>query len=78
MIKGEYHSVGYGKKAYAAFEDQLKQQKTNNVRIGVLQKNLNALEFWKSLGFTFYCTSDWRGKINVAAFIVNLFISIFD
>ena len=45
------------------FEDQLKQQKTNNVRIGVLQKNLNALEFWKSLGFTFYYTSDWRGKV---------------
>ncbi|CAH2716848.1 hypothetical protein BACCIP111895_04036 [Neobacillus rhizosphaerae] len=63
MIKGDYHSLGYGKKAYTAFEDKLKQQKFNNVRIGVLQKNLNALEFWKSRGFKFYCNSDWRGKV---------------
>lgn len=63
MIKAEYHSLGYGKKAYTCFEDKLKQQKFDHVRIGVLQANFIALEFWKSLGFTFYCNRDWRGKV---------------
>ncbi|MDR4947243.1 GNAT family N-acetyltransferase [Neobacillus cucumis] len=62
MIKGDYHSLGYGKKAYASFEDKLKKQKFNKVRIGVLQGNLIAIEFWKSLGFKFYGNSNWRGK----------------
>lgn len=63
MIKGDYHSLGYGKQAYASFEDKLKKQKFNKVRIGVLQGNLVAIEFWKSLGFNFYYSSNWRGKV---------------
>lgn len=62
MIKGDYHSLGYGKKAYTAFEEKLIRQKFNHVRIGVLQNNLNALVFWKSMGFKFYGNRDWRGK----------------
>ncbi|MED4224427.1 GNAT family N-acetyltransferase [Neobacillus cucumis] len=62
MIKGDFHSLGYGKKAYASFEDKLKKQKFYKVRIGVLQGNLIAIKFWKSLGFKFYCNSNWRGK----------------
>src|SRR5690242_7435425 len=62
MIKGDFHSLGYGKKAYASFEDKLKKQKFYKVRIGVLQENLIAIEFWKSLGFMFYGNSNWRGK----------------
>ncbi len=63
MIKGDYHSFGYGKKAYAFFEKKLKQEKFNDVRIGVLQNNLKAIEFWKSLGFIFYGNSEWQGKV---------------
>jgi GNAT superfamily N-acetyltransferase len=62
MIKADYHSLGYGKKAYVSFEDKLKKQKYNKVRIGVLQENLIAIDFWKSLGFNFYCNSNWREK----------------
>ncbi|SMQ78246.1 Acetyltransferase (GNAT) domain-containing protein [Bacillus sp. OV166] len=62
LIHGDYHSLGYGKKAYVSFEEKLKQQKFNIVRIGVIQKNLNAIEFWKSLGFKYYANSTWRGK----------------
>jgi ribosomal protein S18 acetylase RimI-like enzyme len=63
MIKGDYHSLGYGKKAYASFEEKLKQQQFNNIHIGVLQNNLKAIEFWKSLGFKFYGNSEWQGKV---------------
>ncbi len=63
MINGSYHSLGYGKRVYAAFEEKLKQRQFKNVRIGVLQENLIALTFWKSLGFKFYGTSNWRGKV---------------
>jgi GNAT superfamily N-acetyltransferase len=63
MIHGDYHSLGYGKKVYVSFEEKLKLQKFNNVRIGVLQKNSSAREFWISLGFEFYGNSGWKGKI---------------
>ncbi|MFS0881092.1 GNAT family N-acetyltransferase [Bacillus sp. 7586-K] len=63
MINGSYHSLGYGKRVYGAFEEKLKQRQFKNVRIGVLQDNLIALTFWKSLGFKFYGTSNWREKV---------------
>ncbi|MEY2196229.1 GNAT family N-acetyltransferase [Neobacillus sp. BF23-41] len=50
------------KEVSSEFLTQIKQQNFNTVRIGVLQKNLNAIEFWKSLGFKFYANSTWRGK----------------
>lgn len=62
MIHDDYHSMGYGKKAYVSFEEKLKKQNFTNVRIGILQKNLNAIEFWKSLGFKLYGESTWEGK----------------
>lgn len=63
MVHKKYQSMGYGKKAYVSFENRLKQEGYNSVRIGVLEKNINAREFWSSLGFMFYGTSDVEGKI---------------
>lgn len=63
MIHGDYHSLGYGKKVYNSFEGKLKQQKYYNVRIGVLQKNSSARQFWASLGFKLYSKSNWDGKV---------------
>ncbi|WP_147535748.1 GNAT family N-acetyltransferase [Bacillus marasmi] len=71
MIHKDYHSLGYGKMAYAAFEEKLKQENYDNVRIGVLQKNLKAQAFWKSLGFEYYGESTWEGKV-VNCFEKNL------
>jgi GNAT superfamily N-acetyltransferase len=62
MIHSDYHGRGYGKKVYLSFEEQLKQQEFDCVRIGVLENNANALEFWKSLGFIFYGNRIWEGK----------------
>jgi GNAT superfamily N-acetyltransferase len=63
MLHGDYHGKGYGKKVYFSLEEKLKQKKFNCVRIGVLQKNVNVLEFWKSLGFRFYGNNEWEGKV---------------
>lgn len=63
MIHGEYHSLGYGKKAYMAFEERLKQQNYGIVRIGVLKENTSANKYWTSLGFRFYKNSEWEGKL---------------
>lgn len=60
MIHGDYHSMGYGKKAYLSFEERLKQRNYGNVRIGVLQENTGAKRYWTSLGFTFFENTQWE------------------
>lgn len=62
MIHHHFHSCGYGRKAYFAFEDVLRKRGFLEVRIGVLQVNKIAIEFWESIGFTFYGNSSWEGK----------------
>lgn len=62
MIHGEYHNKGYGKTAYHLFEEKLKQQSFNKVRIGIIQENTGAKEFWNSLGFRFYTYKKWKDK----------------
>ncbi|WP_026477093.1 GNAT family N-acetyltransferase [Alkaliphilus transvaalensis] len=63
MIHGDYHSRGYGKKSYVAFENKLKEESFNNIRIGILQNNINAKKYWTSLGFKFYKNSQYQGKL---------------
>lgn len=62
MIHNDYQSMGFGKKAYVSFEEKLKKQNFTHVRIGILQQNLKAFEFWKSLGFKFYGSSTFGDK----------------
>lgn len=62
MIHGEHHSKGYGKMAYNLFEEKLKQQNYNKVRIGILPENIGAKRFWTSLGFKFYAYKQWQEK----------------
>jgi len=62
MIHGEHHSKGYGKLAYNLFEEKLKQQDLNKVRIGILRENTGAKKYWTSLGFKFYANKKWGEK----------------
>ena len=62
MIHGEYHSRGYGKMAYNLFEEKLKQEGYDQVRIGIMQENTVAEKFWTALGFKLYANTQWRGK----------------
>lgn len=62
MIRGEHHFKGYGKTAYNLFEERLKQQSLNKVRIGILSENIGAKKFWTSLGFKFYANKQWNEK----------------
>ena len=63
MIHGAYHSLGYGKKAYVAFEESLKQQHFKKIRLGVLDNNEQAKRFWRSVGYSFYGKSELEGKV---------------
>ncbi|MFF2885918.1 GNAT family N-acetyltransferase [Paenibacillus sp. NPDC057967] len=62
MIHGDCHAAGYGRRAYASFEEQFVKLQYPKLRIGVFRSNVKALAFWKSLGFDPYKTSTWRGK----------------
>ncbi|MFC7063435.1 GNAT family N-acetyltransferase [Halobacillus seohaensis] len=64
MIHRDYHSMGYGKKAYLSFEEKIIHQKLfKSVRLAVIKSNKEAIVFWKSLGFKFYDNSEWDGRV---------------
>ncbi|NIK69197.1 GNAT family N-acetyltransferase [Paenibacillus sp. BK720] len=56
MIHDRLKGKGYGKAAYAAYEQRLKQEGKQSVRIGVIPENELAKRFWSSLGFQYYAT----------------------
>lgn len=56
MIHEELKGKGYGKAVYAAFEQRLKREGKQSVRIGVIPENEPAKGFWSSLGFRYYAT----------------------
>ncbi|WP_187442030.1 GNAT family N-acetyltransferase [Sutcliffiella horikoshii] len=64
MIHHNYHSRGYGKKVYLSFEEKIiSQHSWKCVRLGVLKNNKKAREFWESMGFTYYGSSEWDNKV---------------
>ncbi|WP_435168614.1 GNAT family N-acetyltransferase [Paenibacillus glycanilyticus] len=56
MIHEELKGRGYGKAAYVAFAQRLRQEGKQSVRIGVIPENEPAKRFWSSLGFQYYAT----------------------
>ena len=63
MIHQDYHSKGYGKKVYLAFEEKIIHRNSwKSVRLGVLKTNTKAIKFWKCLGFKCYGNSECDGK----------------
>ncbi|TCM92847.1 L-amino acid N-acyltransferase YncA [Paenibacillus sp. BK033] len=56
MIHDRLKGKGYGKAAYASYEQRLKQEGKQSVRIGVIPENEPAKRFWGSLGFQYYAT----------------------
>jgi RimJ/RimL family protein N-acetyltransferase len=57
MIHGDYQGYGFGKQAYALYENQMHKRGLEYVRIGVLEENTKAQRFWESLGFVYYKTA---------------------
>lgn len=62
MIHGDYHFKGYGKMAYLGFEDKLKER-FDTIRLGILEKNTEAREFWTTLGFNMYANTELDGNL---------------
>lgn len=63
MIHGDYHSMGYGGKAYLAFEGILKRRNYKTLRLGIIKENTNAREYWIKMGFNYYDTTKREGNI---------------
>lgn len=62
MIHRQFQSKGYGTTIYQAFEERLKNEGNDVVRLGVLETNDDGVTFWESLGFIFYEARPWRDK----------------
>ena len=63
MIHGDYHSRGYGKMSYLEFEEKLKYENFNTIRIGILEKNNKAIKFWTNLEFIMYDSIEMKGNL---------------
>ncbi|OZM55775.1 GNAT family N-acetyltransferase [Lottiidibacillus patelloidae] len=62
MIHADYQQFGFGSSAYVLFENQLQEKGVKTLRLGVLQENMRARQFWERLGFTFYETKEKHNK----------------
>ena len=51
MIRGEYRRQGYGKKLIRDFIEKSKEEGYHFLRLGCLENNIKALDFWSSWGF---------------------------
>jgi RimJ/RimL family protein N-acetyltransferase len=54
LIQAGHEKQGYGKSAVTMFEESLRKQGYNNCRLGVLQGNNKAKQFWEKLGYKKY------------------------
>ncbi len=62
MIHGKFRSKGYGARIYHSLEEKLKALKYDAVRLGVLQENMKAKEFWARQGFEYVLTKPWGNR----------------
>lgn len=57
LIHSDYQGYGFGTQAYYVFEQKLKLEEVKELRLGVLQQNTRALEFWLRKGYNVYTSS---------------------
>lgn len=51
MIDKDLRKQGLGKSLYLSFENYLKEQLVKDIYIGIISTNINALHFWKTVGY---------------------------
>jgi len=54
MIDSDYQGQGYAVEALKKYENLMRDQGKEKVRLGVIKENVHALKFWANRGFTFY------------------------
>ena len=54
MIHTAYHGQNYGVRALEKYECIMRGNGVRKVRLGVIERNDSALNFWTNRGFTFY------------------------
>lgn len=71
MIDGRFHRNGYGREFLNEFTQIIKSQGYKRIRLGVLDRNITALEFWTNFGFeivkevisTIHPERNWKIKV---------------
>lgn len=71
MINGEFHRSGYGRMFMEEFIPRIKSQGFSRIRLGVLDQNIKAFEFWTKMGFnvvkemfsTIHPERNWKIKV---------------
>lgn len=71
MIDGNFHRNGYGKKFIEEFITNMRKQGFNRIRLGVLNENIKAFEFWTRMEFnvvkevisTIHPERNWKIKV---------------
>ncbi|MEH7254124.1 GNAT family N-acetyltransferase [Neobacillus niacini] len=56
MIHADYQGFGFGTQAYSLFESEMRERSLGCIRIGVIEENVKAKNFWESLGFLYIKT----------------------
>lgn len=51
MISADYRNEGLGEKFYKGFQKWASLNNVNSIKLGVLEKNIHGLRFWKRMGF---------------------------
>lgn len=71
MIDGRFHRKGCGREFLKEFIPIIKSQGYKRIRLGVLDRNINALKFWTNFGFkivkevtsTIHPERNWKIKV---------------
>ncbi|MBC8586900.1 GNAT family N-acetyltransferase [Paratissierella segnis] len=71
MIHGDYHRQGYGRAFIDRFARDMKLKGYKRLRLGVLEQNKKAFEFWTKMGFeavkevnsTIHPERNWKIKV---------------
>jgi ribosomal protein S18 acetylase RimI-like enzyme len=62
MIHNDYKGYGFGTNAYLQFELELIEKGLKTIRLGVLEENKKAINFWESLRYVQYSVSTLNGN----------------
>lgn len=71
MIDGDFHRSGYGREFIEEFIPSIRSQGFNKIRLGVLDQNRTAFDFWVRMGFkvvkemfsTIHPERNWKIKV---------------
>lgn len=62
VIDRLYHKLGYGKKLYEIYENEMKKRNVKMIRLGCFIQNERGYSFWINQGYSVYKTMNFKEK----------------